>query len=819
MRPIRRELALSIAGALLFGGMFGLVAPAAADTTASGAAPAAADTPQAKDKAKELEQVVVTAQSRKQELEAVPIAIQVVNDAEIKTHAATDIGKIDMFIPGLTVDASQPTQPVFEIRGIGGSGFGIGTDPAVGVYVDGVYAARSGASLLAFNDAKRIEVLKGPQGTLFGRNAAAGAISIITNRPDPTKFAADALLRFGNYGTYYTADMLNLPVNQDMAFRFSLVDNQGGGWLPNHATGTDYARNNDWGLRSSWLLNLGSNTTVWLSWNHERLNQPPRAAVGIVPLSADVNQPAPFPANPATFLNPLRAPLYNDAVGAGEWRHYDDVTLHLDHYASWGQFSSVTAWRGFRTYNSNDNDGTNHDAVHFDELNAEQNRSLYQEFKFSGDNDVASWLAGASWYKEIANQTSGVGLYTDSVDAMIQNLGVPTGTPDGTIYHYFNSMLAAAGLPFDLLHNYWQEQVRNRGDYRSMAVYGDVIWHLTDTINLTTGGRFTRDEKDFSWFTVPRIAPRLDSIIDTLDGLGVLAMAGVSPGDFRQNLVFTNAVGELVKRSNRWTDFSPRVVLDMHFTPDVMGYVSAAKGYKAGGYNSVQVGSLFAPEKVWNYEAGIKSVFPDAGLIVNASVYHYRYTNLQDLTLVPNATGSGVPGYVVSSSDEKANGADLALQWRPVDGFDVHANASYIDSTYGHKIGVLGEDLSGMPTGVPRLSWTAGFRYGWQLGAGSMALNVDYAHRGPERCNGDSAFNGYCSVSPNFVVGSAQGRTDARLGWDAPGGHWGVALYANNLFNQRYVMQVNNVSTLVLGTPSAFINAPRLYGVEFHAKW
>ncbi|HET8764712.1 MAG TPA: TonB-dependent receptor [Rhodanobacter sp.] len=817
MRLIRRELASSMTQALVLGGVLGLALPALADD-APATGQATPQQPETKKEATNLSQVTVTAQSRKQELEAVPIAIDVVNGAEIATHAATDISKIDMFIPGLSVDASQPTQPSYEIRGIGGSGFGVGTDPAVGVYMDGVYAARSGASVLAFNDVQRIEVLKGPQGTLFGRNAAAGAISIISNRPDPSRFGASGLVRIGNYGEVYAAGMLNLPVSPNAAFRFSLVDNQSDGWLTDRATHRDYASNNDWGLRSSWLWNIGGDTTLWLTWNHERLNQPPRAAIGLVALSSDVNQPAPFPADPATYLNPLHAPLYNDAVGGGEWRHYDDVTLHLDHYFKWGQLSSISAWRGFRTYNSNDNDGTNHDAVHFDELNAEANRSFYQEFKLSGDNDVASWLAGASWYKEIANQTSGVGLYTDSVDTMIQNLGVPTGTPDGTIYHYFTGMLQAAGLPFSLLHDYWQEQIRNRGDYQSYAVYGDVIWHLTDTVNLTTGARLTRDEKEFSWFNLPRIAPALDQTIATLDALGVLAQAGVPAAVFQQNLVFTDAVGELVHAKNSWNDFSPRVVLDDHFTPNIMGYVSVAKGYKAGGYNSVQVASHFAPEKVWNYEAGIKAVFPAANLVVNGSVYHYRYSNLQDLTLIPNATGSGVPGYVVSSSDEKADGADLALQWQPLADLSFHANAAYINSRYGHKIGALGEDLSGDPTGVPKVSYTVGVQYGWNAGGGRMTANLSHAFRGAARCNADMQFNGACAVSPNFTVGGPQNRTDARLDWTAPGGHWGVALYANNLFDQRYVMQVNNVSASVLGTPNAFINAPRLYGVEFHAK-
>jgi len=186
---------------LLFGGtallLIGVPAafaaePAAQDAAGSTAtAPDKADTSKPATKATQLGTVIVTAQSRSQEMQSVPIPLQIITAKQVQTLAATDISKMDIFVPGLSVGAEQPTQPSYELRGIGGSGFGAGTESAVGVYVDGVYAARTGGALLAFNDIARIEVLKGPQGTLFGRNSAGGAISIITNEPSD-KFEARA---------------------------------------------------------------------------------------------------------------------------------------------------------------------------------------------------------------------------------------------------------------------------------------------------------------------------------------------------------------------------------------------------------------------------------------------------------------------------------------------------------------------------------------------------------------------------------------------------------------------------------------------------
>src|SRR5262245_48457565 len=152
--------------------------------TGTGFAAVAPEVALAQEAASGLEEIVVTAQRRTQSLQDVPIAMQVVDSTLIKDVAAENIGDLNGFVPGLVVSDNSPTQPRYQIRGIQTGDFGVGTDPAVGVYVDGIYASRSGASLLAFNDVERIEVLKGPQGTLFGRNSAAGAISIVTRQPE-----------------------------------------------------------------------------------------------------------------------------------------------------------------------------------------------------------------------------------------------------------------------------------------------------------------------------------------------------------------------------------------------------------------------------------------------------------------------------------------------------------------------------------------------------------------------------------------------------------------------------------------------------------
>lgn len=798
--------------------------PALADQAATTTPPKQASKPDTHE-VKQLGAITVTAQSRAQEMQDVPIALQIVTAKQVDTLAATDISKMDIFVPGLVVSAGQPTQPSYALRGIGGSGFGIGTEPAVGVYVDGVYAARSGGALLAFNDIKRIEVLKGPQGTLFGRNSAAGAISIITNEPGDT-FEAKGTFRYGAYGERYGDVLLNVPLNQDMALRFSVLDNQSDGWARDSANGKHYGGNHDWGTRAQYRWNITPNTRVLLAWDHEQLKQAPQAAYSVVPLSSYVPRPSPltgtvppFPADPKTWMNPLHAPLYGDAVGAAETRRFNGVTLTVDHSFGWGSFTSTTAWRNFDTYNLGDYDGTNQRDTYLDTANIEHNNSWYQEFKLTGNTDLIDWVAGTSFYHEQARQISRVDTYTDSLDTLGLNSGSlgPTDT-----FAFYNSLLPLVGYgQYTLLGDPWREEVRNDENINSYAVYGDVIWHLTDRLNLTTGARYTLDQKQFSWFNPPRYAPQLDT---TLTGLApLLQLVGIDPSVFQQNQVFNTATGApvnvLAQARNNWRDFSPRVVLDYHFTPNIMAYGSVTRGYKAGGYNMLEFNSHYSPEHVVNYEGGIKTVFPEQNLLLNVTAYYYTYKNLQALVLKPATAGTnGIPEYVTSTSDQHARGLEVELQWAPTDGLRLGLNGAFINSTYTRYIAPDGNNLAGQPTGTPIFSGAASLSYTLpHVFNGSLVYDASYGYRGKSRCNSDSQLQGNCQVSPNFTVGSARQSVDMRLDWNAPGSRWGVGVFVTNLLNKRYVTGVDNTAA-PFGLAVAHITPPRMWGVELRAK-
>src|SRR5215471_15880563 len=209
----RRHLTVALHRALLQAAVLPLFACGGAFAQT---APDGQPTEAAPSDAAQLGNITVTAQSRTQEVQDVPIPMQIVTEKQIESLAATDLSKMNGYIPGLSVSGEQPTQPGYSLRGISVSDFGIGTDSPIGIYEDGVYQGKTGGALLMFNDVQRIEVLKGPQGTLFGRNSAGGAISVATNEPGDT-MEESARFRAGNYGVRYFDGMLNAPIGDSAA--------------------------------------------------------------------------------------------------------------------------------------------------------------------------------------------------------------------------------------------------------------------------------------------------------------------------------------------------------------------------------------------------------------------------------------------------------------------------------------------------------------------------------------------------------------------------------------------------------------------------
>jgi iron complex outermembrane receptor protein len=784
-------------------------------------------------------EVVVTSQRRSQNLEEVPIAVRVLSLDFLRDVNADSLAGIHSFVPGLVVLADSPTQPHYQLRGIGGSDFGVGTDPAVGLYVDGVYSARSGAALPAFNDIDRIEVLRGPQGTLFGRSSAAGAISVITKKPSDVE-AGSLDVQFGDEGKERVEAMLNTPVAESMAFRFNLVTNRANGFQSDAVSDRRLDTQNNWAGRIAFGWDPPSGSKLVGAWNHDSINQPARPAIGLVPRVSVGTTPPVLPPNPdftgVGFLNAIKAPIYNDLLpDPSESRTLNDFVLSFARPFDGWALESTSDYRRFKTFNREDETGTDSYATYFDTANIEHNSSWYQELRLSGNNRLTDWIAGVSYSFEHAHQISQADTFSDAVDTALQNVGA---AGPGGLFGATSAALAQLGIPIRLTGQPWQESMIDDGRFSSIGVFGDAIWHLTDVLNLTTGVRYSHDTKQFTWLAPKRSTPGLDAALAQMSGLGLFDQIGIPESTYKFNLVFPAGAlqGVPFTASGSWSDVSPRLVLDYHVTANSMVYLSAAKGFTPGGFDSVSINGRYANETVWNYEAGFKMALPAVPLEVNAALYHYSYTDKQSLALSATAESS-VPEYQVSTSDQEAVGVDLDARWQPISALTLGLTAAYIDARYSQyqSAALFGywrtqgltpieaaasANLSGQPTGEPWWSFAATANYVFRLaGHGTVDFWIGQSYRGATRCNSESQATFTCLPDAPVRLEDAQDETDLRLTWRDTKSRWAVALYSTNVFDRRYVTAVDAITASTLGTPYALVNAPRRYGIDLHAEF
>lgn len=766
--------------------------------------------------------VVVTAQSRNQQIQNVPIAMQTLGGSDLKDVGVANLGDMDAFVPGLSVEPLQSTRPIISLRGVGTEDYGIGTDSPVGIFTDSVYVGKTGGSLLNFIDVKRIEVLKGPQGTLFGRNAAAGVISIITNDP-VERLEASGLVRVGNRGAVHAELLYNTPLAEGLALRISALDHQDNGWAGNTFNDERMGEDGSRGLRTA-LRWRRDDTDAILSWQHEvmRVSGPPVWSLtgGKIDFGG-----------PATWIDPRTQSLANDAVPNAQSRTFDGLTLRVTTPLRFATLGSITAYRHFNTQNWQDNDGSVNPAAYIGIGNIESNSTWQQELKLNGQSGALDWVGGVSAYREHAAQTQHVDLTTISMDTLIGHAA--RITPYATLTSVAQGIGRATGNAalqgLSLAALPWRESIRDKGEYRAYAVYGDLLWHLNPVTNLTVGGRFTHDDKRFSWYNPPRIATELDArlavmqqaqLFPTAVALKLLTpqQAASLQAVVTRNVEFNNTVSSVspFPTSRSWNNFSPRIVLDRHVTPDHMVYGSWSKGYLAGGFDALGVNGYYDEELVTNTEIGIKGRVGALGLSYAASIFHYAFTNLQSLTLVPSNAGAGVPSYQVVNSDQRATGAELNAQWTLNPIWRLNGALAYLDQTYAHYVSPSGVRLDGQPAGAPRLSASAGATARWPLWNGTADFNVMLGYIGERRCNADTRAQGTCNPGGIVDTGAAREKVDTRLGWSAPSGNWGVGVVVTNLTNRQYVV----ISTLgsVVGSPYSYATKPRTIALELRGR-
>ena len=446
--------------------------------------------------------------------------MQVVDSALIEDVAAEDMGDLNGFVPGLVVSGDSPTQPRYQIRGIQTGDFGVGTDPAVGVYVDGIYAARSGASMLAFNDIERIEVLKGPQGTLFGRNSAAGAISIITAPAVERVRLACCACASASSASSTTKACSTRPSASTSRCASTVSTTRATAGCRTRPPARTSTPEENWAGRAALRWDLSDATSATLSWDHDDLDQLARPAIGLVAVDGPARSP--YPADAATYLDPRKAPIYNDVVGNEESRKLDQANLFIDHAFGFGGLPLqhlVAPVRHREPRGRGRHEPDQHVLRHGE--HRETTRASTRSSSSPAKPTAIDWVAGVSYYNEKADQVSDTQTYTDSVDTLGMNLGIyeANGIPF-PLYGFTSSVIEPFGVT--MLGLPWREAMYNRGDFEAYAAFGDVIWHVNDKTNLTLGLRYTQDKKEFTWINGPHETPELDAVVAGLEAGGLL---------------------------------------------------------------------------------------------------------------------------------------------------------------------------------------------------------------------------------------------------------------------------------------------------------
>lgn len=540
--------------------------------------------------AQQIEEVVVTAQKREQSVQDVPISISAFDEQFVATSGMSNVSDVVKYVPGMGFQTDGPTQSVFSIRGIGTSAFSAAADSSVGIFLDDVYAGHPLTSAQSFFDVERIEVVKGPQGTLFGRNTSAGAISVISKKADRDDSYVNLLAGAGSKGQGLYQAIANYSPSEDWGLRLGVKYEERDGTHVNTTDGTELNNKedlivrlgiqNDWSdrLRSELLIQHGSSDAYY----------------GVVPV------------DPADRVGGLTTEQVEQNTRNDQGISNVRAALRIEYDLSDSlELTSITS------YFDSEAIGIPFDADTFTVrvLEFEEPADfeyLSQEFRLGGTSDNVDWFIGASFRtEEVAVNTQLRYSDFDAIDLLL-------GEPCTNFEPAFGTCNPAVLEPsFAVAEN------------DSWGVYGDITWHATDQLGITIGARYSNDEKDMSQNTPWQGANSVTAAL--LD----------------DNLLELTTTGVLTA-SDDWSDFSPRLAVTYDVNESVMFYANASQGYKAGGFNSgpdrpmISLGpgesqSIlgFEPEESLAYEIGFKSTLADRRLRLNGALFFIDYENLQ----------------------------------------------------------------------------------------------------------------------------------------------------------------------------------------------
>lgn len=729
-----------------------------------------------------LEEIVVTSQKRKENLQDTPIAVTAFNATALANKNVEDISGIASFTPNLQFDSTAPlsgasSAAIVFIRGVGKSGYQVTDDPGVGTYVDGVYVSSSIGGVLDVLDIERIEVLRGPQGTLFGRNTIGGAISITTTRP-AMEAGGQIEATYGNYDRMEIRGSIDTPLSDTLRAKLTFGYKRADGWSKLlAATYPPPAHNN----RSEGTLGNVNRGSGRLAVEYE-----PSDAFNLY-LTADISRirestvpstalAVPLDGTLTAFYNAFDAPvidvpgygtgvLYDDRwivapenkrgtyqtgpngtslnvtglAGTAEWKVADDLT-----------FKSITAFR--RVTGSFNRDADNSPLQVVDCFSDFKQKQFSQEGQVLGSAfaDRFEYVAGAYYFKE-----SAVDDYRCALPPSV-----------GTIV------------------------LKSDADNSSYAFFGQASYKLLDNLKITAGIRYTHDKKS--------LLP--DFIYDPAAGG---AFAGVR----------TVPYGRV---TNTFSNTSPRFSIDYKVSPDVLLYGSYSRGYKGGGFNARTVSPrpdvlAFTPEKLSTFEIGTKLELLDRRVRLNLAAFTSKYEDIQITVIEDFAPGTQNGG------DARIKGFEAELTARPVDALTINASLAHLRTRYTKLLPLsplVRPEFQVQPTNKLSNSpeWTASAGFDYRIPAhaidGDVVLRGDWSYT-------SKVFND--DINSIWLTQSGYSIFNAQIAYEAASGDWDLVVWGKNLTDKQYIFSgdANAAAGFVQGNYSM----PRTYGVTFRRRF
>mgnify|MGYP003666840666 FL=1 len=706
-----------------------------------------------------LEEVIVTATKRAESLQDIPISVNALSATTIQEAGVSDIGDVAALVPALTVSSNlSPFATALRIRGFGTSQNDPSLEASVAFIVDGVYMGQSGLGMSDLTDIERIEVLQGPQGTLYGKNSNAGVVSVITKSPnlDETEGFVEASL--GDYSLQKYVGSVSGPIDDSLGYLLSGSWHETDGWLESD-TGDDLNGVKDWNARGKLLWLPTDALSIQLTASHvERDTQCCGADATQTAAITDqlVAQGLPVPKNDAfDYKN-------NQDINSSFNLQSDAINLKLDYELDSATLTSLTAWNDYDYKTSTDADRSQLAVLGI--VDDKYTGELWsQELRLSSDADgPLQYMAGLFYaYQKLTRGGTGEGT-VEIGDDVIAVGGAQTG-----LGPLFGSIVQPGDTVF--FDSKWETE--------TIAAFGQSTYNFTEAWAATLGLRYTSENKDADLYTEPYST---SSAFATGGALVQRAFEAVDEDFHRDNDGFT------------WL-----ANLTWFATEEIMLFGSVSTGSKSGGFNGVAGEGAqreFDDEDTTNYELGIKSELFDRQLQLNATAFYTEFDDLQFLAQQPTGVGT----FVSNAAAATSTGIDLSFSAAPWDFLMLSGGLQYLDAEYTD--GELDELNFNVPY-APDWSGTLSTTFLLPLASGVTYLRSDYS------------FMGDHYTSPTYQPSSAeQNKTllNVRLGWRND--NWDAALWVKNATDEAY-SNLSLAPVAYSGTAGEYLEAPRTWGV------